>query len=105
MEFCDIRGASAHGASRTAPRFVWTALTHLAFASLLFPLLFKKVASQAGIIKLDDYDVERLRRIDAYLLHDPFAFDWKADETTHPWVEIDINAMMSAKRRHFYPGD
>jgi hypothetical protein len=77
----------------------------LAFASLLFPLLFKKVASQAGIIKLDDYDVERLRRIDAYLLHDPFAFDWKADETTHPWVEIDINAMMSAKRRHFYPGD
>ena len=97
MEFCDVRGASAHGASRTAPRFVWAAHTHLAFASLLFPLLFKKVASQAGLFKLDDYDVERLRRIDAYLLHDPFVFDWMADEATHPWVEIDINAMMSAR--------
>ena len=105
MEFCDIRGASAHGVSRTASRFVWTAHTHLAFASLLFPLLFKKVASQAGLFKLDDYDVERLRRIDAYLLHDPFVFDWMADETTHPWAEIDINAMISAKVRHFYPGD
>jgi hypothetical protein len=102
MEFCDIRGASAHGVSRTAPRFVWPAHTHLAFASLLFPLLFKKIVSRSGPFKLDDYDVERLRWIDAYLLHDPFAFDWTADEATHPWVEIDLSAMISAKVGNFY---
>jgi hypothetical protein len=101
-EFCDMRGASAHGKPRVAPRFVWTPHTHLAFASLLFPLVFKKVAASAGLLKLDVYDVERLRRIDAYLLHEPFTFDWRADNSTHPWVEMDFRALVSAQSRQFY---
>lgn len=102
-EFCDMRGTSAHGRARTASRFVWAAHTHLAFASFLFPLLFKKVAADAGFFTLDDYDVERLRRIDAYLLHDPFTFDWMAEDATHPWVEIDSVALVDARFRHSYP--
>lgn len=102
-EFCDMRGASAHGKPRSAPRFVWAAHTHLAFASLLFPLVFKKVAADAGLLlSLDEYDVERLRRIDSYLLHDPFTFDWKAENATHPWVEIDSLALVHARSRHFH---
>jgi hypothetical protein len=102
-EFCDIRGASAHGKPRAAPRFVWAAHTHLAFASLLFPLVFKKVAANAGLLKLDQYDLERLRRIDAYVMHDPFKFDWRAPDTTHPWVEIDSLAFVYARGGSFYP--
>lgn len=102
-EFCDVRGASAHGKPRAAPRFVWTVHTHLAFASLLFPLVFKNLAADDGLLKIDDYDVERLRRIDAYLLHDPFAFDWMAEDATYPWHEIDIQALVQARSRHFYP--
>jgi len=101
-EFCDLRGASAHGKSRVAPRFIWAAHTHLALASFLFPLVFKKVAAATGLLKLDDYDVERLRRIDGYLLHDPFMFDWMAEDSTHPWVEIDSLALVCARTRHLY---
>ena len=101
-EFCDIRGASAHGKPRTAPRFVWTTHTHLAFASLLFPLVFKKVAAKIGLLKLDHFDVERLKRIDAYVMHEPFKFDWRAPDATHPWVEIDSQAFCYARTGDFY---
>ncbi len=102
-EFCDLRGASAHGRPRAAPRFVWTARAHLAFASLLFPLLFKKIIADKGRIQLDAYDTERLRRIDAYLLHDPFALDWSAEDGKHPWKEIDSLAFVHARAPLFYP--
>jgi hypothetical protein len=95
-EFCDIRGASAHGRARAASRFVWSAHAHLAFASLLFPLVFKKVVANMGLLTLHDYDVQRLRRIDAYVLHDPFTFDWMAADAAHPWAELDTIAFVYA---------
>jgi hypothetical protein len=96
-EFCDVRGASAHGKPRKATRFVWPAHTHLAFASLLFPLIFKKVAAQAGLLTLDSYDAERLKRIDAFILQDPFQFDWlAAHRANHPWAKIDFHAFSAS---------
>jgi hypothetical protein len=97
-EFCDVRGASAHGKPRKAARFVWPAHIHLAFASLLFPLVFKKVAAQEGLPTLAPYDVERLKRIDAFLLHDPFQFDWlaAAHPGDHPWAKIDLQAFSAS---------
>jgi hypothetical protein len=102
-EFCALRGSSAHGKSRVAPHFIWTAHAHLAFASLLFPLVFKKMAADKGLLKIDDYDVEKLRLVDAYLLHDPFKFDWVHGDTPHPWQEIDIRALCCARAPLFYP--
>lgn len=88
-EFCAVRGASAHGRRREVEHFVWDEQTHLAFASVLFPLIFKSVIADMGLFKLGAYDIERLRRIDAYIEHDPFDFDWMAPKATHPWVNID----------------
>jgi hypothetical protein len=101
-EFCALRGAAAHGKSRAVSHFVWHIRAHLAFASLFFPLLFKKVAADRGIFKIDDYDVEKLRLIDAYLLSDPFKFDRVAGDSIHPWPEIDIRALCSARAPLFY---
>jgi len=101
-EFCDIRGASAHGKPRSAPRFVWAAHAHLAFASVLFPLIFKKCAADAGLLQLEKYDVERLRRIDSYLVHDPFTFDWRVEYATHPWVKLDTLAFVYARAHTLY---
>jgi hypothetical protein len=98
-EFCDVRGAAAHGKPKTAARFIWSPRMHLAFASILFPLLFKKVLATKGFMKLDDFDVERLKRIDAYVLHSPFDFDWSVPDATHPWVEIDCQAFVCSKIR------
>lgn len=102
-EFCDVRGTAAHGKSRTTARFIWPPHVHLAFASLLFPLVFKKVLAIKGLMKLDDFDVERLKRIDAYVMHNPFDFDWMAADVTHPWVEIDTQALVYSKAHLFYP--
>lgn len=101
-EFCAVRGMSAHGKQRDADRFVWSARAHLAFSSMLLPLIFKKKLASEGIFEIDSYDVERLRCIEDYLLHDPFSFDWHQDRT-HPWTEIENAALISAKAHLFYP--
>lgn len=100
-EFCALRGMSAHGSRRSAQHFVWSEATHLAFASMFFPLLFKKIAADAGRYTLGETDRERLRRIDHYILHDAMAFDEDAHEiyTPHPWSEIDNGARMEELAR------
>jgi hypothetical protein len=54
-------------------------------------------------MKLDDFDVERLKRIDAYVMHSPFDFDWMAPNATHPWAAIDSQAFVYSKAHIFYP--
>lgn len=100
-EFCALRGTSAHGSRRSIEHFVWTEAAHLAFASMLFPLLFKKVASDADRYVLDEDDYERLRRIDHYIPHDPMMFDADAhaSESQHPWILIDSEAKLEKLHR------
>lgn len=101
-EFCALRGVSAHGTQRGNHHFVWSERAHLAFASLLFPLVFKKVAADAGRFTLNEVDRERLRRIDQYALYDPFAY---GDESSpHPWSEIDGESRMEVIGRLAFAG-
>jgi len=101
-EFCDLRGVSAHGKPRDTRRFVWDVHSHLAFASFLFPLIFKKVIAERGLMKIDAYDTERLKVIDMYIMHAPFMHDWRKEGANHPWVDIDAKAFANARAPLFY---
>jgi hypothetical protein len=90
-EFCDRRGVAAHGNSKTSDRFVWSERSHLAFASLLFPLLFKKTLSESGQYTISEYDKNRLRKIDQYVLDNPFSEQPpnRMKRQKHPWAAIE----------------
>jgi hypothetical protein len=101
-DFCAVRGMSAHGRQRAGKRAsVLPAISHLAFASLLFPLLLKKTLADAGRFKMDDWDLERLRTIDQYLMHNPFAKRERREK--HPWMEVENEALIAARAASFYP--
>ena len=104
-DFCVVRGAAAHGLRRGAEgASVWSARQHLAFASLLFPLLVKKLLADHQSIQLDHRDIERIKRLDSYLMHDPFErIDQDSDDGEHPWLAIDMEALMAAVAPTFYP--
>lgn len=101
-DFCVVRGMSAHGRQRaTRGASILPAISHLAFAALLFPLLVKKTLADAGRFKMDDRDAERLRAIDHYLMHNPFAKRNRRDN--HPWSEVETNTIIAASAAKFYP--
>lgn len=102
-EFCDRRGVAAHGAKKGGDRFVWSEAAHLAFGAILFPLVFKKIAAAHGKFVMSDLDRERLRRADAFILHDPFApipvdEGDEDDDRSHPWADIELEARMRTWR-------
>lgn len=99
-DFCAVRGKSAHGSDKRA--FVWSNQRHLAFISVLFPLMVKQVLSDEGLLTMHEFDIERLRRIETYLANDPFDFDWHSDET-HPWSETSSKARMAVLAKRLYP--
>jgi hypothetical protein len=89
-EFCDMRGGAAHGQKRGGTRFVWSEDAHLAFASILFPLLVKHKISQNGPSALPERDAVELEYIEDYLMHDPFAHQAGSqdEEHQHPWNNV-----------------
>jgi len=102
-DFCVVRTASAHGMKRGAKgASVLSLNSHLAFASLLFPLLVKKILKDAGRLKIDDWDWQRLRRVDSYLTHNPFARRDRRVE--HPWQSVDNAALFDARSAIIYSG-
>jgi hypothetical protein len=86
-EFCDLRGGAAHGQKRGGARFVWSEDAHLAFASILFPLVVKHGLAKNCGYTLDEEDEVALARIEDYLMHDPFASQPETveEEHQHPW--------------------
>ena len=102
-DFCAVRGTSAHGQSRATSHFVWKAHQHLAFIALLFPLLVKKVLADEGRMQLDSFDLERLKRIDAFLASDPFVHVWHNQEGIHPWDTASNQALIASRAHLFYP--
>lgn len=104
-DFSVVRGAAAHGLKRGADgASVWPAPQHLAFASLLFPLLVKKLLADHQLMQLDHKDIEQIKRLDAYLMHDPFApVDQDIEDGKHPWLAIDMEAFIAAVAPTFYP--
>jgi hypothetical protein len=93
-DFCDRRGSAAHGTQRHHPRFVWSEHAHLAFASILFPLVLKKIASDEGLFELSFDDIETLKRIDRYVLFDPFE-EQESIRDEHPWSLIRKEILLS----------
>lgn len=94
-EFCQVRNESAHGQQRHGERFVWPIHSHLAFASILFPLAFKIVMAKAGAFELSRFDSNRAAQIDRYVPHDPFNFDFRNEEGgNHPWSRLDSIARL-----------
>jgi hypothetical protein len=69
---------------------VWSEIAHLAFAAILFPLMLRKAAADAGKYALTAADAERLRRVDEYVTCDPFSslYD-RVEGKPHPWNLVD----------------
>lgn len=87
-EFCDLRGGAAHGQKRGGARFVWSEEAHLAFASILFPLLIKR-RLQDSIYALRERDAVEIESVEDYLMYDPFqGRDPEVQEADHPWNRV-----------------
>lgn len=103
-DFCVVRGMSAHGVRRDAKASsIWTPRHHLAFGSLLFPLLVKKVLADHAGLPLEPLDLERAKRLQWYLVSDPFAPVPDSDEAEHPWSRVDTLVHVYAVAPKFYP--
>lgn len=102
-DFCAVRGTSAHGQSRETSPFIWKAHQHLAFIALLFPLLVKKVLADEGRMQLDAFDLERLKRIDAFLASDPFVHNWRDQVAIHPWAKASRDSLVASRAHLLYP--
>jgi len=104
-EFHALRGSSAHGVQRNAPKFVWPLHTHLLFTATLFPLLLKMWCERKGLYKLDLRDREKLRRIEQYIAEDPLDPKYGEDndeEIENPWkaLEDECSLILLAQRMY-----
>jgi hypothetical protein len=88
-EFCDLRGFAAHGNNQKTDRFVWPEFWHLAFASILFPLLVKASLAKLGYLEMKEIDREHLKFIEHYLAIDPNLEVNTAVGISHPWLSIE----------------
>lgn len=104
QEFSALRGANAHGMDRKLDHFVWSSAAHLAFATILFPLIVKKKLADAGLWVQPEEDTEKLRRIQDYLIHDPFSVGHPEEEKSHPWSDIDGEVLMAGHERRMREG-
>lgn len=94
-EFCDVRGGAAHGKERGGARFVWSEHAHLAFASILFPLLIKQRLAQQSYLEITERDAIELDLIEAYLMHDPFEPRPRSEQAHgHPWSHVYSNNVL-----------
>lgn len=91
-EFCVLRNMSAHGGNR-GRKLVWSREAHLAFASVLFPLLLKKVLADRGWFTLSAGDGLRLSILNKYLAHDPMK-PRRVGLESHPWNELAQDASL-----------
>ena len=104
-EFCARRGGAAHG-GRKGSHYVWSEESHLAFCSIFFPLILKRVANSRGMYEMQGDDMERLERIDEYVVADPMGHSEDEEEGSdleHPWVKIDNDIELHAIARRMWP--
>ncbi len=90
-DFSAMRGASAHANERGRLNFVLTLRGHLAFASILFPLLMRFRLQELGVLEMPVLERHRLRRIEEFLRFDPFPLNVEP-EGEHPWVAVENRA-------------
>lgn len=89
-DFCAARGTAAHGSDRKAVPLAWSQEAHLAYASVMFPLVFKVVVAKAANYRLTEGDHQRLSYLEWYLAYQPFYPMQSVRETlNHPWFKIE----------------
>lgn len=103
-DFCDVRGAAAHGERGPAPRFAWPAHAHLVFAAIFFPLVVKKALADRSLLTLSGTDADNLRHIEQLLMIDPFSEEALrlGRENSHPWAEIHYEALWNNLARRLW---
>lgn len=106
QDFCDVRGAAAHGKHKRQPRFVWQADRHLAFASIFFPLVLKKRLADDGLLTLDETDRGHIKHIEELLTVDPFGPEASdlAHRNAHPWAELYYELLFRKMAQHMERG-
>jgi hypothetical protein len=92
-EFCRLRGVSAHGMERGQLRPIWLEAEHLAFVSVLFPLLLKLVLADLGLLEIERIDRGRLYLVETLLAVDPLRHDTEDGAKPHPWSEYESKAI------------
>jgi len=85
-EFCNLRGAAAHGKDVRHSRFRWSPEAHLAFASYLFPMLVGHKLRRSDELPYDAYDQARIRFIERLLAPEILA---RGKGSDHPWSEFE----------------
>lgn len=98
-DFCAVRGSAAHG-KETPISVVWGANQHLAFISVVFPLLLKKVLAERGNYVLTDEDADHICCLEGYLQYDPFSSDSVNKEGQHYWAEVRSMSRMKGISKH-----
>lgn len=102
-EFCIRRNEGAHGRRRRADEhFIWSEDAHLAYCSLLFPLIVKARLASQGFLNMDNTDQIELEWIEAYLMYDPFeppADGRPRDFRDHPWNRIHNDEVIGERVR------
>jgi hypothetical protein len=98
-DFCAVRGSAAHGKEMPSS-FVWGEKQHLAFVSVLFPLLVKKVLSENGSYALTNEDTDHICCLEGYLQYDPFSSDSVNAEGLHSWAEVRSMSRMKGLSKH-----
>ncbi|MBD9471247.1 hypothetical protein IB230_19510 [Pseudoxanthomonas sp. PXM01] len=89
-DFCAARGSAAHGGKRSAVPLGWSLAAHLAYASVLFPLLLKVLAHGEREYTLTDNDIRRVHFLEHYLAYQPFFPTTSIRQShDHPWFRIE----------------
>lgn len=98
-DFCAVRGSAAHGKGKLKTT-IWGNAEHLAFVSVLFPLLLKRVLAGNGALKLSEHDSVHIDHVEDYLQHNPFDPVGIDDDHQHPWAKVysDVRIKQIAKR-------
>ena len=87
LDFCKVRNISAHGSGqRGTPRLVWDHHRHLAFASILFPLVVKKVLAERTVYVPTDRDRDEFNHVEDFLAVDPFGPEIRPRRS--PWADV-----------------
>jgi hypothetical protein len=96
-DLCKLRGAAAHGKSVRHERFRWSPEAHLAFASVLFPLLVRHRLRCTGALPDDAFERARLKYIEHLLVPELFAS--QGDEE-HPWSRFELRCRSAELEEH-----
>jgi hypothetical protein len=101
-DFCAVRGSAAHGKEKPKS-YIWGEAQHLAFVSILFPLLVKKVLADKGLYALTDWDTGGIEHLAGYLQTNPFTMEASDEHGQHAWAKVRSRSRIKGLGRLIYP--